>query len=136
MDGVRSSLFEQLDFIYTPSADAAADVERFTRDLGARLVFAIERFDTRVAMVEPAAGSPAVLFAEHLHGAGPILVYRVADIEAAAAELAAAGWDPGARSGIPHGPLYSFTAPGGQRLAIYELTEPERAASIVGRRDF
>lgn len=136
MEETGTSLLERLDFVYLPSADVAADVERFTHDLGGRLVFAIERFGTRVAMVELTSGPPPVLLAAHLHGDGPILVYRVEDIDRAVATLTAAGWDPGERSGIPHRPLHSFAAPGGQRLAIYELTEPARAASIVGRRDF
>lgn len=132
----RSPLLERLDFVYMPSDDVAADVERFTRDLGARLVFAIERFATRVAMLEPAGAGPAILFAEHLHGEGPILVYRVADLDATVEGLRRRGWDPGPRSEIPFGPLHSFTAPGGHRLAIYERTRPDRGEEIRGRRDF
>ena len=37
---------------------------------------------------------------------------------------------------IPQGPVRSFTAPGGQRLAIYELTRPGVEASFEGRREF
>jgi hypothetical protein len=37
---------------------------------------------------------------------------------------------------IPQGPVRSFVAPGGQRLAIYELTRPGAEASFAGRRDF
>ncbi len=77
-----------------------------------------------------------MLLAGHLHGEAPILVYRVENLAQASAELAERGWDPEARSGIPHGPLYSYRAPGGQRFALYELTRPEAAARLVGRRDF
>jgi hypothetical protein len=54
--------FGQLDFIYMPSRDTAADVKHFTEALGGELVFAIERFGTRVAMGAAgrgAAGAPA-----------------------------------------------------------------------------
>jgi hypothetical protein len=37
---------------------------------------------------------------------------------------------------IPHGPGAEIANPGPQRIALYELTRPERAASIAGRRDF
>lgn len=130
------AVFEQLDFVYMPSADVAADVERLTDDLGARLTFAIEAFGTRVAMLELTESGPALLLAGHLEGEAPILVYRVADLDRAVAQLIERGWDPGPRSGIPHGPLHSFKAPGGQRLAIYELTRPGAAERLAGRRDF
>jgi hypothetical protein len=42
-------MFEQLDFIYQPSRDVAADVEYYTGALGAEFVFAVERFGIRVA---------------------------------------------------------------------------------------
>ena len=127
--------FDQLDFLYMPSADVADDVAHFVDVLGAALVFAIERFGTRVAMVRLGEG-PALLFAGHLHGERPYLVYRVADLEAAAAELRARGFEPGPRLGIPHGPIHAFSTPGGHRVAIYELTRPEVAEGLQGRRDF
>ena len=43
--------FEQLDYVYTPTRDAAADVRFFTDVLGGALVFAIDEMGTRVAMV-------------------------------------------------------------------------------------
>ena len=129
--------FEQLDFVYSPSADVAADMEQFVSLLGASIAFAIEAYGARVAMVRLADGPPNLLLTDHLEGERPILVYRVADIEAAASELRERGFDPGPQLGIPHGPLYSFALPeSGHRVAIYELTRPERAASLEGRRDF
>jgi hypothetical protein len=100
------------------------------------VTFAIEAFGTRVAMVELADGPPSLLLAEHLDGERPILVYRVADLERAMAELDERGWEPGERFGIPHGPGCAFRTPGGQRLAIYELTRPGAADRLTGRRDF
>jgi hypothetical protein len=67
-------MFEQLDFLYTPSSDVAADMAYFTDVLGGRLVFAIEGMGTRVAMIELSISPPAVLLADHVDGERPILV--------------------------------------------------------------
>jgi hypothetical protein len=129
-------MFERLDYIYQPSRDVAADVAHYTDTLGGRLVFAIEAMGTRVAMIELTDGPPQIVLAGHLEGDRPILVYRVPDIEAAARELETRGADPGHALEIPQGPVRSFVAPGGQRLAIYELTRPGVAEGFAGRRDF
>ena len=129
-------MYEQLDYVYMPSRDVAADVQYFTETLGARLVFAIEGMGTRVAMVGLTDGPPMILLAGHLDGDRPILVYRVPDLEAAARRLRAGGSDEGHALEIPQGPVRSFTAPGGQRLAIYQLTRPGVVESFAGRRDF
>ena len=126
---------ETLDFIYMPSRDPAAELEWFETTLGADVVFAIEAFATRVAMVQPAAG-PALLLAGHLEGERPVLVFRVESLDAATAEAEASGAAVSDEFGIPHGPVREIETPGGHRLAIYELTRPERAASLAGRRDF
>jgi hypothetical protein len=129
-------MFEQLDFIYMPSRDAAADVRYFTEVLGAQLTFAVEGMGTRVAMLELTGQPPRLLLAEHLDGERPVMVYRVADLEHAAKDLESRGWQRGLMLEIPHGPVCSFTTPGGHRLAIYQLTRPEAAGHFVGRRDF
>ena len=128
--------FESLDFVYMPSIDVKQDVEYFTGVLGAELVFAIEAFGTRVAMVRLSAEPPRLLFAGHLEGERPILVYRVADLDQAIESLAARGWEPGPRFGIPHGPCCEVTTPAGHRLAIYELTRPGADERLGGRLDF
>jgi hypothetical protein len=128
--------FQSLDFLYMPSTDVAAEVEYFTGVLGGKLVFAIEAFDTRVAMVRLAGGPPDLLLAGHLEGARPILVFRVANLDEAISDLESRGWEPQPRFGIPHGPCCEFQAPGGHRLAIYELTRPEAPERLAGRRDF
>jgi hypothetical protein len=128
--------FEQLDFLYVPSADVAADARWFTDVLGGRLVFAVEGMGTRVAMVELTAAPPRILLAGHLDGEAPVLVYRVPDLDAAVADLTARGFDEGTSLEIPHGPVRSFRAPGGQRIALYELTRPDVESHFEGRRDF
>ena len=121
-----------------PSADVAAEVAYFTDVLGGELVFAIEAMGTRVAMVRTAPGGagPDLIFAGHLEGERPVLVHRVADLAATTAELEARGFAPAARFDIPHGPCCAFTAPGGHRIALYELTRPEVPERFAGRHDF
>ena len=129
-------MFEHLDYLYLPSRDVAADVSYFTEVLGGSLVFAIDGMGTRVAMVALTEDAPRVLLAGHLDGDVPVLVYRVDDLTATMAYLTSRGWSHGHTLEIPQGPVCSFTAPGGQRLAIYELSRPGVEASFVGRRDF
>jgi hypothetical protein len=128
--------FQQLDFLYMPSRDVAADRTYLTDVLGGRPVFAVEAMGTRVAAVELGSGPPLVLLADHVTGEAPILVYRVADLDVALAALTAQGWTPTATFEIPHGPCCSFRTPGGQRLALYQRTRPQAATHLDGRRDF
>jgi len=128
--------FERLDFLYVPSGDVAADLAYFADVLGGRVVFAIEDGGTRVAAVELTSGPPLVLLTDHLEGERPILVYRVADLRAALAQLEERGWRRERTFEIPQGPCSSFTSPGGHRIALYELTRPGVAAHFEGRRDF
>ncbi|HET9345732.1 MAG TPA: hypothetical protein VFO05_08520 [Candidatus Limnocylindrales bacterium] len=128
--------FESLDYLYSPSRDVAADAAYLTDVLGGRLVFAIEGMGTRVAMVELTAGPPAIVLNDHLDGDRPVLVYRVVDVRAAAADLTKRGWKAGHSLEIPQGPVTTFTSPGGQRLAIYQLARPGVIEGFAGRRDF
>jgi catechol 2,3-dioxygenase-like lactoylglutathione lyase family enzyme len=129
-------VFESLDYVYMPSRDVQADLSYFTDVLGGRLVFAIDGMGTRVAMVDLTDGPPRILLADHLDGDRPVLVYRVADLQAARRELRERGWDEGHGLEIPQGPVRSFTGPGGHRLAIYERSRPQVEQSFEGRRDF
>jgi hypothetical protein len=128
--------FEQLDFLYVPSRDVAADLAYLTDILGGKTVFAIEAMGTRVAAVQLTPDPPLVLLADHVDGERPILVYRVADLPAALADLEARGWQREHTFEIPHGPCCSFQTPGGHRFALYQRTRPEAAAHFAGRRDF
>jgi len=129
-------MFDRLDFVYLPSRDVAADLKHFTRGLGAELVFAIEAFGTRVAMVRLTPDPPPLLFAGHLHGDQPVLVYRVENLDRAVAELSDRHVDLGLRFEIPHGRGAEITNPGPQRVALYERTRPEADRRLAGRRDF
>ena len=129
-------LFETLDFIYTPSRDVAADTAFFVDVLDARLVFAIEATGTRVAMIDLSGAPPRILFADHLTGERPILVYRTRDLEDATAELVARGWSRQQAFEIPQGPCCSFRTPGEHRLALYQLIRPEVESHFQARKDF
>ena len=124
-----------LDFVYTPSADVAADTRWFAEVAGARIVFTVEAMGTRVAMVELGEGPP-VLLAGHLEGERAVLVYRVDDLDAALERLRGRGFEPGGVFEIPHGPVCPIVAPGGHRLALYQLIRPGATAHFEGRRDF
>jgi hypothetical protein len=130
------SPFQQLDYLYTPSTDVAADVRYFIDVLGARLGFAIEGMGTRVAMVELTSGPPHVLLADHLEGDRPILVYRVDDLKKATAGLKKRGLKKQQSLEIPMGPCSSFVTPNGHRIALYELARPGVLEHFTGRKDF
>ncbi len=130
------NLFGSLDFVYLPSRDVARDLAHFTDSLGGTVVFAIEAFGTRVAMVHLTQESPAVLLAQHLEGDQPVLVYRVRDLGRAVNELRVRQANVAGRFEIPHGPGVELAMTGPQRIALYELTRPEAADRLAGRRDF
>jgi hypothetical protein len=129
-------VFDRLDFVYLPSRDVAADVLHFTAGLGGELVFAIERFGTRVAMVALTAAGPRLLLAEHLEGDSPILVFRVDSLDAAIAALEERGVELGSRFEMPYGHGVGVPSPGPQRVALYERTRQQRGDSLAGRKDF
>jgi hypothetical protein len=52
------------------------------------------------------------------------------------AELETRGWQRGTQLELPMGPACSFTATGGQRLAIYEATRPGVVEHFAGQADF
>jgi hypothetical protein len=127
--------FRTLDYLYMPSHDVVADVTYFTDILGGKRIFAIDDGGTRVAMVRLGEEPPRLLLTDHLDSDAPILVFRVDDLAAEQARLKAANVD-GWRLELPMGPAFSWTAPGGQRVAIYEPTRVGVVAHFEGRHDF
>jgi hypothetical protein len=103
--------FQQLDFVYTPSRNVAADLGYFTEVLGGPVVFAVEAMGTRVAAIQLSEGPPLVLLAGHVEGDRPILVYRVTDLGAALVELAAHGWSGSRPWRSPRGRAVRFGRP-------------------------
>jgi hypothetical protein len=129
-------MFDRLDFVYLPSRDVSSDMTHFNERLGAEIVFAIEAFGTRVAMVRLTPDPPSLLFAGHLEGDLPVLVFRVADLDGAIAEHRDRRVDIAARFEIPHGPGVELSIPGPQRIALYQITRPQAEQRLAGRRDF
>ena len=127
-------MFGPLDFVYLPSRDVAADVAHWTR-VGGEVVFAVERFDTRVAMMSLGEG-PGFLLAQHLEGDAPVLVYRVDDLAASVSDLVGRGIAVGERFEFPSGDAVEVLSPEPQRVAIYERSRADRGDSLGGRRDF
>ena len=128
-------MFGSLDFVYVPTGDVDRAARSYVEDLGAVLVWKVRAMGTTVACLRVGDGAgPQVLLAGHLHGPGPILVYRVDSYRAAVDALVASGVEL-TELEIPHGPCARFTADGGQRYAIYELTRPDAASAFDGRID-
>ena len=128
--------FARLDYVYTPSPDVESDVV-YARDiLGGRVIFTIEAMGGRVAMVELVAEGPQFVFADHLDGDQPILVFRVESLELSVKALEAQGWQSDRALEIPQGACHVFRTAGGQRLAIYERSRPQVEAGFEGRLDF
>src|SRR3712207_4638853 len=127
---------EALDILYVPSRDVEADLAFYRDVLGARVVFAIEAMRTRVAEVATSANGPRVVLADHLHGAAPVLLPRVDDLDALITDFAGRGVSPERRVELPLGPCATFRSPGGQRLGFYERTRPEVDEHFAGRADF
>jgi len=127
-------VLRSLDYVYTPSADPDAEAVRWVETLGAELLWKIRRFGTVVACLRVSDAGPAVILAGHLEGDIPILVFRVDSLAETVAAFRAAGLDVHEFE-LPPGPAARVNAPGGQPLAVYELTRPERIDSFAGRFD-
>jgi hypothetical protein len=130
-----TAVFESLDFVYVPTEDVDAAAGGYVEGLGATLVWKVRGMNTVVARLGVSDAGPDILLSGHLEGAMPILIYRVADYGAAVAHLRAAGVTDLHEIDIPPGPCASFRAPGGQRLAVYELTRPSADEFFAGRLD-
>jgi hypothetical protein len=128
-------VFRSLDFVYVPTDDVDEAARRWVDELGAELVWKLRGMGTVVARLRVAGEGPAILLSGHLEGPQPILIYRVDEYAAAVAKLRSAGAAELHEIEIPPGPCATFRAPGGQRLAVYELTRPEVEGSFAGRFD-
>ncbi|HET9012455.1 MAG TPA: hypothetical protein VFN38_11610 [Gemmatimonadaceae bacterium] len=128
-------MLESLDFIYVPTGDVDAAAAHHQRVLGAELLWKVRAMGTTVAALRISVGGPQILLSGHLAGERPILVYRVADYQAAVATLRANGLTEIDELEIPHGPCAVFRLDGGQRYAIYQLIRPNADEHFAGRFD-
>jgi hypothetical protein len=128
-------MFLSLDFVYVPTDDVDAVADRYVEAFGAEFVWKVRGMGTVVACLRVADEGPSILLSGHLEGENPVLVWRVADYARAVADLRAGGVTDIDELEIPHGPCASFRAPGGQRMAVYQLIRPEADAHFAGRID-
>ena len=129
-------MFLQLDYLYTPSSDVAADAKAFVELLGGKVAFAVEGMGARVALIELTDGPPHILLTDHLEGERAIYIYRVDDLRKTVAALKKRGLKDERRLEIPMGPCSSFVLSSGHRIALYEASRPEVLKHFVGRMDF
>ncbi|HEY4227090.1 MAG TPA: hypothetical protein VGM49_02040 [Candidatus Limnocylindrales bacterium] len=128
-------MLKQLEYLYTPSSDVAADAHYLVDIIGGHLDFAIDDGGTRVALVSLGDG-PGILLTDHLEGDRSIHVYSVDDLAVATADLERRGWRQDRALELPPGPAVTFRTPGGLRFALYEATRPFVIDSFRGRADF
>ena len=127
-------MFGSLDYIYTPASDVDGEARRYAETLGAELIWKVRGMGTTVACVRVGEPGPAILLSGHLQGAGPVLVYRVADYAATVSGLRQRNVTVHELE-IPHGPCATFTMAAGQRYAVYELVRPGAVHMFDGRVD-
>jgi hypothetical protein len=127
-------VFQSLDYLYVPTDDVDAVARDYVEKLGATLVWKVRGMGTVVACLHVSEAGPEILLSGHLEGPLPILIYRVADYREAVSTLQAAGVELH-QVELPPGPCASFAAPGGQRVAVYELVRPGVAEHFAGRID-
>lgn len=115
---------------------SSATLARRHADLQAPEARELAPAGARARRAGPRPDPPALLFAGHLQGDQPILVYRVENLARATAELRDRPVEIGVDFEIPHGRGVEVTNPGPQRIAVYERTRPEAEKRLAGRRDF
>ena len=123
-----------LDFLYTPSADVAADLRYLVDVLGAEEVFAIEDGGIRVAMAS-FGGPPAILLTDHLEGDRPIHLFAVTDL-AAARPISRRAAGPGALGRAAAGPGHDLPNAHRHSHGHLRADRPFVVESFRGRHDF
>jgi hypothetical protein len=125
-------VFQSLDYVYVPTEDVDAAARDYVERLGATLVWKVRGMGTVVACLRVSEQGPDILLSGHLQGPLPILIYRVPDYRGAVTALRSAGLALHEVE-LPPGPCATFRAPGGQRLAVYQLVRPGVAEHFAGR---
>jgi len=132
----RYSVFESLDFLYVPAPDIDASVRYYTDVLGGKLLWKINAFGVWVAAIKLSRNEePYVLLADHIQEKDVMLIYRVDNLENAAADLRSKGWKEENRIEIPPGPCSTFRDPAGNALVIYENVRPHVMQEFTGKID-
>ena len=120
----KDAPFGRLRYLYMGTSNVQKDVDYYTKVLGARKIWDISSFGTRVAALQLGVG-PVLLLANHRPAPSCILIFQVDDLKAVSEELLQRGWKPeGEQFEIPEGPCYRFNDPSGNPLALRQITRP------------
>lgn len=116
--------FGTLRYLYVGSSDLQKDLDYYTTILGAKKVWDLSSFGTRVAALRLGQG-PLLLLADHRPAKSCILIFQVEDLAAVSKRLREKGWKPeGEKFEIPEGPCYRFNDPSGNPLALLQIVRP------------
>jgi predicted enzyme related to lactoylglutathione lyase len=114
----------RLKYLYMGTSNVQKDVDYYTKVLGAKKIWDVSSFGTRVAAFQLGEG-PILLLADHRPAPSCILIFQVDNLRAASEELRKKGWAAlGERFEIPEGPCYRFNDPSGNPFALLEITRP------------
>jgi catechol 2,3-dioxygenase-like lactoylglutathione lyase family enzyme len=112
-------------YLYVGVDDIDRAIAFYRQALGAELVWHFRRFGTEVAAVRVSATGPPVLLAAHRPAPSCLPIWTVADLDAAVARLAAAGFaDRGETAGTPDGPVHVLRDPDGNELGLLQQDVP------------
>jgi predicted enzyme related to lactoylglutathione lyase len=127
----KGASFRRLRYLYMGSSNVQKDVDYYGEVLGAKKIWDMSSFGTRVAAFKLGEG-PTLLLAEHRPAPSSILIFEVDDLRVASEELRKRGWEPlGERFEIPEGPCYRFNDPSGNPLALLQITRPNVLGKIT-----
>jgi len=120
----KTAPFWRLRYLYIGTSNVQKDVDYYTKVLGAKKVWDISSFDTRVAALRLGEG-PLLLLADHRPAPSCILIFQVDNLKTISDALRQRGWKPeGEQFEIPEGPCYRFNDPSGNLLALLQITRP------------
>src|SRR3989442_2260652 len=120
----KDAQFGRLRYLYMGTSNVQKDVDYYTKVLGARKIWDISSFGTRVAALRLGEG-PLLLLADHRPAPSCILIFQVDDLQAVSKELRQKGLkSEGERFEIPEGPSFRFKDPSGNQLALLQITRP------------
>jgi len=120
----KGETFWRLRYLYMGTSNVQKDVDYYTKVLGAKKVWDISSFGTRVAALRLGEG-PLLLLADHRPAPSCILIFQVDNLKTISDALRQRGWKPeGEQFEIPEGPCYRFNDPSGNLLALLQITRP------------
>ena len=133
MERVDKVPFGPLRYLYIGSSDIQKDLDYYTQVIGAKKIWDLSSFGTRVAAIRLGEG-PIVLLAAHRPAKSCILIFEVKDLAATSKRLREKGWKPeGEKFEIPEGRCYRFNDPSGNPLALLQIVRPN-VLGINGER--